>query len=169
MWFIPCIIMVQLYVTILYHIFMKTIICKLLVAICLLFTVFFIKNENGSFLPWYADTALFSSSFFLLGNIVKMRIGFSNWFPNLKLNKWFSLGVLMGYICIAYLMQSVFNMEFHYAYNYYDNPLCFILLALIGIFTVCVFFKSITSVCLIFVVRIHKHFLLLMGRQKHWL
>ena len=141
MWFIPCIIMVQLYVTILYHIFMKTIICKLLVAICLLFTVFFIKNENGSFLPWYADTALFSSSFFLLGNIVKMRIGFSNWFPNLKLNKWFSLGVLMGYICIAYLMQSVFNMEFHYAYNYYDNPLCFILLALIGIFTVCVFFQ----------------------------
>ena len=34
-------------------------------------------------------------------------------------------------------------MEFHYAYNYYENPLLFILLSVLGIVCICVFFQAI--------------------------
>lgn len=143
MWFIPCIIMVQLYVTLLYHIYMKTLVLKACTAFCLMFTVYLIKNDDNSFMYWYMDIALFSSFFFLLGNIVKSIFGYSEWLPNFKFKKILSVSILIIYFCFSFLLQDSINMEFHYAYNYYEKPLLFILLSILGIVSICIFFQSV--------------------------
>lgn len=143
MWFIPCIIMVQLYITLLYYTFMKTLVLKIVTMVCLLMSVFLIKNGDGLFLPWYMDIAIFSSAFFLLGNILKSICGYSEWLPDFRCKKIVAIITLVAYFCFAYFLQNKYDMEFHYAYNYYENPLLFILLSVLGIVCICVFFQAI--------------------------
>lgn len=145
MWFIPCIIMVQLYVTILHYTFMKNLLIKILITFVLMLTVYFIRNENSSIMPWYADIALFSSGFFLFGNIIKSIYKFSDWLPNFNTKKSIAIGILFIYVILSYFLQYRFNMEFHYAYNYYEMPLLFILLSICGILSICIFFQSFHS------------------------
>ena len=133
MWFIPCIIMVQLYITLLYYTFMKTLVLKIVTMVCLLMSVFLIKNGDGLFLPWYMDIAIFSSAFFLLGNILKSICGYSEWLPDFRCKKIVAIITLVAYFCFAYFLQNKYDMEFHYAYNYYENPLLFILLSVLAI------------------------------------
>ena len=135
--------MVQLYITLLYYTFMKTLVLKIVTMVCLLMSVFLIKNGDGLFLPWYMDIALFSSAFFLLGNILKSICGYSEWLPDFRCKKIVAIITLVAYFCFAYFLQNKYDMEFHYAYNYYENPLLFILLSVLGIVCICVFFQAI--------------------------
>lgn len=139
MWFIPCLIIVQLYITICYHIFMKKIAYKIVMVVLFLLSVFLINKSDIK--PWYSDIALFSSAFFLLGNIMKMY-GLSEWFSNFRNKKMYSVLVLILYLVISLFFQGIFNMEFHFAYNFYANPILFIILSCSGIFAICFFFQN---------------------------
>ena len=143
LWFIPCLIVVQLYVSILSHTIMKSLRMKLLVCIIMFGSVYLIRNKDGYVAPYCADIALFATAYFLMGNIVR-KVNFSLFLSVSKLryilNKpiW-SILMLIIYMVISYILQRNIDMEFHFATNYYDNPFLFILLSIIGIIVLCLF------------------------------
>lgn len=142
MWFVPCLILVQLYMTALHWLYMKNFSTKTLTLLVLFSSVYIIKNQHSEIMPWYSDIALFAGAFFLLGNIVKGKIGFKNWLPKVKHPKILSIVLLTVYASVAIFVQPYLNMEFHFAYNFYEKPTLFIILALFGIFAICIFFQT---------------------------
>lgn len=71
LWFVSCLIAVQLYYILLYHVYMKNLKYKILTAIALLPSVYLIKNTDSQMMPYYCDIALFALSFFISGNVFK--------------------------------------------------------------------------------------------------
>lgn len=51
-------------------------------------------------------------------------------------NSAIGIAILLCYIFIALVMQLNLDMEFHFAYNYYSSPAFFIILSLLGMFTI---------------------------------
>lgn len=143
LWFIPCLIIVQVISIFVLRLCKKYSAIKIPIIISFFFSVFIVRNESYYVLPWYADVALFSSSFFLLGNYIREKKNFNDWFAfHGVYSRIFALAVLLVYIILAVVIQPKMNMEFHFAYNYYRNPVLFIFLALLGVFSVCVFFQT---------------------------
>ncbi len=142
LWFIPCIIMVQFYYIILYHIFMKTTYKKALVS-CLLFaSVYLFRNERYYVAPYCSDIAVYACAWFIWGDIVKQWKQHESYnvfikqimFTKSKLFIVLSVGCYLG---LTLFMNTHFEMEFHFAYNYFDNPLCFLLLSVAGGGVIC--------------------------------
>lgn len=144
MWFIPCIIVVQIYATLLNYISKNSLVVKVFIVLLSWLSIYFIRNEYNYFLPWYMDVAFISLGFFLLGNIVKTSCGYKNWLTFKGCN-YVALLLLGSYVIVALAMQNIFDMEFHYAYNYYKNPLLFVILSCLGIYCICVCFQSYHS------------------------
>ena len=149
LWFIPCLIVVQFYVSILSHTIMKSLRMKLLVCIIMFCSVYLIRNKDGYVAPYCADIALFATAYFLMGNIVR-KANFSQLLSIPKLlyilNKPIcSILLLIIYMVISYILQRNMDMEFHFATNYYDNPFLFILLSILGIMVVCLFSNSFSA------------------------
>lgn len=140
LWFISCIIMVQLYYIFLSHLYMKSIRSKVITASIFLLSVYIIENDNSHTLPYYCDIALFALPFFIAGNVVKELLP-NEWHP-LQNKKWISIVLIIIYLVISLTMQHIFDMEFHFAYNYYKSPILFIILACIGIIIISLFSQS---------------------------
>lgn len=141
LWFIPCIIMVQLYYILLTHSLVKDIKTKTCVVVICLSSVYFIKNNEGHVAPYCCDIAIFALAFFTLGNIICTLVK-NGKFANSKIideakKPIISWCLLVAYFIGSYVMQNTIHMEFHFAENIYEKPLCFILLAIFGIATVC--------------------------------
>lgn len=109
---------------------------KLLIGILFLPTVYLIRNTNSFILPWYIDTASFALSFYSFGNYFKDLYKTDNNIHSFLSGKKKSICLLIGYIITAICMQIYLPMEFHVAYNYYESPIYFIILAVIGIITI---------------------------------
>lgn len=135
LWFVSCLIIVQIFYTILTSISQKPK-YKLLIGILFLPTVYLIRNTNSFILPWYINTACFALSFYSFGNYFKDLYKANNNIHRLLEGKKKSIYLLIGYIIIAIVMQIYLPMEFHVAYNYYESPIYFIILAVIGIITI---------------------------------
>lgn len=137
LWFIPCIIMVQFYYIVLYHLFMKTIISKIIIAIILFSSVYFIRNVHYYVAPYCFDIAIFACSYFIVGGLIK-QCSYFDFFLYLERklacvrSMLYVLISICGYFCLVLFLNTHFNMEFHFAYNYYESPFCFLLLSLIG-------------------------------------
>ena len=134
LWFVSCLIAVQLYYILLYHVYMKNLKYKILTAIALLPSVYLIKNTDSQMMPYYCDIALFALSFFISGNVYKELT--SRYKIKTYSNSAIGIAILLCYIFIALVMQLNLDMEFHFAYNYYSSPAFFIILSLLGMFTI---------------------------------
>ena len=134
LWFVSCLIAVQLYYILLYHVYMKNLKYKILTAIALLPSVYLIKNTDSQMMPYYCDIALFALSFFISGNVFKELT--SRYKIKTYSNSAIGIAILLCYIFIALVMQLNLDMEFHFAYNYYSSPAFFIILSLLGMFTI---------------------------------
>ncbi len=149
LWFIPCIIMVQFYFIVLYHIFMKSITSKIVMFIIFLLSIFFIRNDKGYVAPYSCDIACFACSFFILGNIVNQKNDEINNFGKhgslqfLNNTLYGALILFIFYLIVLWVMNHFFDVEFHFANNYYTNPICFLLLSLIGIWAISVLSKFV--------------------------
>ncbi len=135
LWFVSCLIIVQIFYIILTSISQKPQ-YKLLIGILFLPTVYLIRNTNSFILPWYIDTASFALSFYSFGNYFKDLYKTDNNIHSFLSGKKKSICLLIGYIITAICMQIYLPMEFHVAYNYYESPIYFIILAVIGIITI---------------------------------
>ena len=133
LWFVSCIIMVQLYFILLHHIYMKNLKSKIATAIILLPSVYLIRNTVSYTCPYYCDIALFALAYFIVGNITKE---FTDG-KAIQINRKTGISLLILYICVDFALQLNTNMEFHFAYNYYNAPLLFIILSFIGIIAIC--------------------------------
>lgn len=141
LWFVSCLIMVQLFYVLLSPLFCKYYKSKLFVALLLLPTVYLIRNKDSFVMPWCIDIAIFALSYFILGNYFRSILDKYTIKKNSNSNI-IALAVLLVYFVISIMMQSNLSMEFHVAYNYYDAPMYFILLSFIGIFTMIIFSQS---------------------------
>lgn len=149
LWFIPCIIMVQLYFILLSHTVMKTRLSKFVFMILTLCSVYLIKNETGYVAPYSYDIALFALSFFIMGSIYKsvsedLSNRCSAVFSYLS-KPHVSVCIFILYLAISYLLQNTLDMEFHFADNFYKRPLLFITLAITGIVTVSMVANSFSA------------------------
>lgn len=133
LWFVSCIIMVQLYFILLHHIYMKNLKSKIATAIILLPSVYLIRNTVSYTCPYYCDIALFALAYFIVGNITKE---FTDG-KAIQISRKTGISLLILYICVDFALQLNTNMEFHFAYNYYNAPLLFIILSFIGIIAIC--------------------------------
>lgn len=113
---------------------MKNLKYKILTAIALLPSVYLIKNTDSQMMPYYCDIALFALSFFISGNVFKELTSSSK--IKTYSNSAIGIAILLCYIFIALVMQLNLDMEFHFAYNYYSSPAFFIILSLLGMFTI---------------------------------
>jgi hypothetical protein len=72
-------------------------------------------------------------AYFIVGNITKE---FTDG-KAIQINRKTGISLLILYICVDFALQLNTNMEFHFAYNYYNAPLLFIILSFIGIIAIC--------------------------------
>lgn len=149
LWFIPCIIMVQFYFIVLSHVFMRSVVSKIIMFIIFLLSIYWIRNDNNYVAPYCCDIACFACSYFILGNIVSQKKEYVNRFIKQGVCGFFcnsiygTLILLLCYFVVVWGMNYYFDMEFHFAYNYYANPVCFLILSLMGIGVICVLSKYI--------------------------
>ena len=148
LWFIPCIIMVQLYFITLYHSFMKTNTIKVTTALFMFLTIYLFRNKVYYVAPWCCDIACYACSFFIIGNVcksIKWKNIFDSPYSLIYDNLTSHLGsfvFLLSYMVTCYYVSTRLPVEFHFAYNYFDSPLCFVLLSLFGILTISIFSNS---------------------------
>lgn len=112
---------------------MKNLKSKIATAIILLPSVYLIRNTVSYTCPYYCDIALFALAYFIVGNITKE---FTDG-KAIQINRKTGISLLILYICVDFALQLNTNMEFHFAYNYYNAPLLFIILSFIGIIAIC--------------------------------
>lgn len=145
LWFVACLVCVRILFIGIYSLLSK--INKwnthiiFMVSLTAILTIFFVKDHPANEAPiWYWTTSIYSLGFYALGYFCR-RIDLENYLPKLK---WY-YGVLMLiiYSLISYFTQKYFYVEFHVYTDYFESPLAFILLAIVGISCVCVMSYSL--------------------------
>lgn len=149
LWFIPCLIIVQLYFALLNPILQinkkKDSFYIILAILCftsmlLLRTPTNISRFDYEPALWYWDTGIFALGFFTLGYYIKIR----QWSKYL-LSGYKAYIALLAYCTIVLLVNKFMNVEFHFITNYYASLPYYIFASLFGIYvmsSVCNTFKA---------------------------
>lgn len=141
LWFVACLVMVQAYYIITSQ-FLKTQDLnkikniQLYLAIALLFNVFLIRNFDYKTAYWWADTAIFALAYFVLGNFFKQ----TDIFSKLENKKLLAVFALVIYLFISIVVPKHFaGVNFDFWKNYYESPLFFIFISVLGIVAILFF------------------------------
>lgn len=139
LWFIPCLIVCQIYALLLFSTpVVKRHINRIIPIIIILSwaSMFVLRTKVNisrfDYEPafWYCDTALFGLGFFLLGYYTKIK----ELSKYLLTNKKAYLALLL-YSIIIITINNYFDVEFHFITNYYTSLIYFIVTSLLGIYT----------------------------------
>ena len=141
MWFIPCLIMVQIYFILLQFIIKRISFLEkkdssfLIAGLLTLFSVYLIRNWNFETSYWYYDTALFALAYFTIGYYLKNK--------NITIKtRRLSTILLIVFSLVAVLGQQYLNVRFHVAYNYYASPFWFFFISWFGIISIVLFCQN---------------------------
>lgn len=138
LWFIPCLIMCQLYFILLVSIpLVRKNINRVLPIVMIICwgTMFFLRTEVNisrfDYKPafWYCDTALFGLGFFLLGYYLKI-----NEFSKYLLVGYRAYIAVLVYSFAIWIINYFFDVEFHFITNYYTSLGYFIIFSLLGVY-----------------------------------
>ena len=121
LWFISCLIVVQIEYCFLYKILFskQSIIFQVVVSFLLISSVIFIAGDTPNRLPWNLDTSICALGYFSLGGGIK-RLSINVLRPS-KISRVFSILLMVVYIVICYGLNSLGLGKFDMHNNMYGN------------------------------------------------
>lgn len=147
LWFVSCLVCVKILFIVLQSILDR---CRKwnaetigIISVLSILYVFIVSQHPAECPPfWYWTTAVYSLGFYILGYFCK-KLKVEDRLPKIK---WY-YGVLLicAYSTLSYIIQTLYDIEYHVYTDSFESPLTFIILAVSGILCVLIFSFSVSD------------------------
>lgn len=149
LWFVACLIVVQLLFLLLNYLVLKSIKSKIFACGIFFLSIFITNKGFSSIWPFYAHISIFSMAFFSMGDLLK-RIDIAKY--SLVINQFkflkkilFLVVLPLFYFLLCLFFDSFFDIEFHYMQNTYNNVPIYLILSFVGMLVVFILSNMLKS------------------------